>query len=102
MFPTKGAAIALSLSLIATGTHADSDELVHGGVVPLYAIPSGQWLEKVVGDMDKPGQTFAIRIHHDARYVVLPHTHPEDKNITVLTGSGALGRRRTWPKTPSS
>ena len=32
-----------------------------------------------------------IRIHHDAGYVVLPHTHPEDENITVLTGSWALG-----------
>ena len=26
-----------------------------------------------------------------AIYVVLPHTHPEDENITVLTGGWALG-----------
>lgn len=32
-----------------------------------------------------------IRIHHDAGYVVLPHAHPEDENITVLTGNWALG-----------
>jgi hypothetical protein len=48
-------------------------------------------LEKLVGDMDRPGQPFVIRIHHDAGYVVLPHTHPEDENITVLTGNWALG-----------
>ena len=65
--------------------------LTHGGVAPLTRIPSEQWIEKVVGDMDKPGQPFVIRIHHDAGYVVLPHTHPEDENITVLTGSWALG-----------
>ena len=54
-------------------------------------IPSQQWIEKIVGDMDKPGLPFVIRIHHDAGYVLLPHTHPEDENITVLTGSWALG-----------
>jgi len=41
--------------------------------------------------MDKPGQPFVIRIHHDAGYLVLPHTHPQDEYITVLTGSWALG-----------
>jgi hypothetical protein len=50
-----------------------------------------QWIEKLVGDMDRPGQPFVIRIHHDAGHVVLPHTHPEDENITVLTGNWALG-----------
>ncbi|MEO5902707.1 MAG: cupin domain-containing protein, partial [Gemmatimonadaceae bacterium] len=54
-------------------------------------IPSEQWIEKVSGDMNMPGLPFVIRIHHDAGYVVLPHTHPEDENITVLTGSWALG-----------
>jgi hypothetical protein len=42
----------------------------------------------VFGRADQP---VTIRIHHDAGYVVLPHTHPEDENITVLTGSWALG-----------
>ena len=42
----------------------------------------------------KPGLPFVIRIHHDAGYVVLPHTHPEDENITVLKGSWALGMGR--------
>ena len=91
MFSSKNIAFALCLSLSLLGGNANSLELVHGGVVPLHKIPSEQWIEKVVGDMDKPGQPFVIRIHHDAGYVVLPHTHPEDENITVLTGSWALG-----------
>jgi hypothetical protein len=81
----------LCLTLLVAGTDAQSQVLTHGGVAPLTKIPSEQWIEKVVGDMDKPGQPFVIRIHHDAGYVVLPHTHPEDENITVLTGSWALG-----------
>ena len=81
----------LCLTLLVAGTAAQSKVLTHGGVAPLTKIPSEQWIEKVVGDMDKPGEPFVIRIHHDAGYVVLPHTHPEDENITVLTGSWALG-----------
>lgn len=81
----------LCVTLLVGATDARSQVLTHGGVAPLTKIPSEQWIEKVVGDMDKPGQPFVIRIHHDAGYVVLPHTHPEDENITVLTGSWALG-----------
>ncbi len=79
------------LSLLGTGADAYAQVLSHGGVAPMIKIPSEQWIEKIVGDMDKPGQPFVIRIHHDAGYVVLPHTHPQDENITVLTGSWALG-----------
>jgi hypothetical protein len=91
MFSCKAIYIASSLALFFAVAPADSDEPIHGGVVPLHVIPSTQWIEKVVGDMDNSGQPFVIRIHHDAGYVVLPHTHPEDENITVLTGSWALG-----------
>jgi hypothetical protein len=81
----------LCLTLLVAGTDVQSQVLTDGGVAPLTKIASEQWIEKVVGDMDKAGQPFVIRIHHDAGYVVLPHTHPEDEYITVLTGSWALG-----------
>jgi len=81
----------LCVTLLVGASDGRSQVLTHGGVARLTKIPSEQWIEKVVGDMDKPGQPFVIRIHHDAGYVVLPHTHPEDENITVLTGSWALG-----------
>jgi hypothetical protein len=38
----------------------------HGGVAPMTKILSEQRIEKIVGDMDKAGQPFVIRIHHDA------------------------------------
>jgi len=91
MFTSKRFFFALLLALFLVGNNANSEDLGHGGVVPLNKIPSDQWIEKVSGDMDKPGLPFVIRIHHDAGYVVLPHTHPEDENITVLKGSWALG-----------
>ena len=91
MNPSKALFSSLCLSLLVAGADAYSQVLTHGGVAPMTTIPSEQWIEKIVGDMDKPGQPFVIRIHHDAGYVVLPHTHPEDENITVLTGTWALG-----------
>jgi hypothetical protein len=86
----KAIVIALSIGLFVPLSDAQS-QADRGGVTPLHKIPPGQWIEKVVGDMDKPGQPFVIRIHHDAGYIVMPHTHPENEYITVLTGSWALG-----------
>lgn len=87
---SKAAFFALALTFVVSSTAASS-QLIGGGVVPLHKFQHGQWIEKVVGDMDAPGQPFVIRIHHDAGYIVLPHKHPEDENITVISGSWALG-----------
>lgn len=83
--------VAFFLTLLATATGAEQLDPVQGGVSPLGEIPSEQWIEKVVGDPSKPGEPFVFRIHHDAGYVVIPHTHPIDEYITVLKGSWALG-----------
>ena len=91
MLSFKALAHVPCLVLYVTPGDAQSQVLTHGGVAPMYKIASERWIEKVVVDMDKPGQPFVIRIHRDAGYVVLPHTHPEDENITVLTRSWALG-----------
>jgi hypothetical protein len=91
VYSSRTLTLAFGLALCATGTVATPQELAHGGVIPLHKIPSAQWTEKVVGDMSAPGQPFVIRVHHDAGYIVLPHTHPEDENITVLKGTWALG-----------
>ncbi|MEX2111172.1 MAG: cupin domain-containing protein [Gemmatimonadaceae bacterium] len=34
---------------------------------------------------------YVIRIHNDAGYVVLPHTHAEDENVVVVRGNWYLG-----------
>ena len=60
-------------------------------VVSLHSFAPGQWVEKVSGDPGKAGEPFVIRIHNDAGYIVLPHTHLIDENITVVQGSWAVG-----------
>ena len=47
--------------------------------------------ETVSGDPTKAGMPFVIRIHAEAGYIIMPHTHPEDENIVVVKGSWALG-----------
>jgi len=59
--------------------------------VPLNNFAQGRWVEKVWGDSSKPGEPFVIRIHNDAGYIVLPHVHAIDENITVVKGRWSLG-----------
>ena len=91
MFSLKKMIGALCIILSSTAANAQSILQADGGVFPIHAIAEGVWIEKLVGDMAVPGQEFVIRIHHDPGYVVLPHTHPRDENITVLSGAWALG-----------
>jgi hypothetical protein len=75
------------LGLSVTGgqaqSHADHEYPV---VVPLHKLTAGQWVERVWGDPEKPGEIFAIRIHNDAGYIVVPHVHPMDEHIVVVQG----------------
>jgi hypothetical protein len=54
-------------------------------------VPSEQWIDVVSGDPSKSGSAFVLRIHNDAGYVCLPHTHPTDENIVVVQGSWSVG-----------
>src|SRR5258708_8785628 len=62
-----------------------------GHVVPLKTFPPGQRFETVWGERAKAGALYVIRIHAEAGYIIMPHTHPEDENIVVVKGSWALG-----------
>lgn len=53
-------------------------------VVPLHNMKTGQWVERVWGDPEKPGEVFAIRIHNDAGYIAMPHVHPMDEHVVVV------------------
>src|SRR5580704_11576443 len=56
----------LCVTLLVAASDAQSQLPPDGGVAPLTKIPSEQWIQKVVGDMDRPHEPFVIRIHHDA------------------------------------
>jgi hypothetical protein len=95
MFPRITFALALA-TLFVAGSYAqsksDHDLPV---VVPLQKMRAGQWVENVWGDPEKPGEVFAIRIHNDAGYLVMPHVHPMDEHIVVVQGTWwfAMGSR---------
>lgn len=87
---TRRSVILVIVTVIAASAVRSQNDLRHG-VVPLDSSRFGHGVEAVRGDHTKPGVSYVIRIHNDAGYVVLPHTHPEDENIVVLRGSWSLG-----------
>ena len=78
------------LSLVLLVSNAPAEDPTTHTVVPLHKLLQGQAIEKVRGDPDIPGAPFVIRIHADAGYIVLPHTHVVDENIVVVQGVWAL------------
>jgi hypothetical protein len=81
---------------LAWNNAKSQDRAADHHVYPLNKFRPGQWVEKVSGDFTKPGETFVFRIHQDAGYITLPHTHPIDENITVVKGTWALGMGRRY------
>jgi hypothetical protein len=67
---------------------------VESHVVPLKTfskLATDKRVETVSGDPAKAGAPFVIRIHAEAGYIIMPHTHPVDENIVVVKGSWAVG-----------
>ena len=67
---------------------------VESHVVPLKKfsiVATDQRWEMVSGDPAKAGEPFVMRIHAEAGYIIMPHTHTTDENIVVVKGSWALG-----------
>jgi hypothetical protein len=90
--------LAPLLALFLVESQTESQEPARHSVVPLHKIPSEKWVERVWGDPSRPGEPFVIRIHNDAGYVVLPHTHPIDEHIVVVQGSWSLGMGRRFDR----
>jgi hypothetical protein len=59
-------------------------------VVPLKKFSPIHRFETLSGDPAKAALC-VIRIHAEAGYIIMPHTHPEDENIVVVKGSWAAG-----------
>ena len=74
-------------------------------VVPLKSysrLPTDKRFETVSGDPAKAGEPFVGRIHAEAGYVVIPHTHQVDGDIVVVKGSWALTDARFDPRRDSA
>ena len=95
----KATSVLLILS-VATATSVSSQQPglarqhVESHVVPLKKpskLEMDKRFETVSGDPAKEGAPFVIRIHAEAGYIIMPHTHSVDENIVVVKGSWALG-----------
>ena len=49
----------------------------------------------VSGDPSKPG-LYVVRLQMPAGYKIMPHWHPTDEHVTVLSGTFAIGMGEKW------
>lgn len=59
------------------------------------AFPKGAQVAVLSGDPSKEG-LYVIRVKVPAGYKVPPHTHPNDENITVISGTFNIGMGGTF------
>jgi anti-sigma factor ChrR (cupin superfamily) len=84
-----------AVSAIAADDHitVSADQLEWGPAPP--AFPKGAQISVLSGDPTKEG-LYVIRLKVPAGYKVPPHTHPNDENITVISGTFNIGMGGTF------
>ncbi|HXM39289.1 MAG TPA: cupin domain-containing protein [Gemmatimonadales bacterium] len=85
------AAVALLCSVAAVPAVAQvrSAAAVKWGPGPAF-LPAGARFAVLQGDPGNSG-VYTIRLRLPARYVVKPHSHPTDEDVTVLSGTLLVG-----------
>jgi hypothetical protein len=86
---------ALSFAVVSA---ADHDEKGHTVVTPDHikwvdappSLPSGAKIAMLEGDPSKEGP-FVMRAKMPDGYRIMPHTHPKDERVTVLSGTLYMG-----------
>ena len=83
--------VVLAAASVRSQQAGPAQQPAQSHVVPLNKFPRDLRFETVSGDPAKSGAPFVIRIHAEAGYIIMPHTHPVDENIVVVKGSWAVG-----------
>jgi len=65
------------------------NDLQWGEAPPVFK--KGAKMAVLYGDPSKPGELFIVRLKMPAGYRIMPHWHPTDENITVISGSFSVG-----------
>lgn len=89
---TVGGALLGSVAVAQTpapGVMALTPSEMKWGAQGGLALPGMEQL-KLVGDPAKPGP-YTIRLKFPAGYKVAPHTHPDSREVTVLSGTWYTG-----------
>jgi len=74
-------------------TAVSADQLKWGPAPP--AFPKGAQFSVVAGDPTKEG-LYVFRLKVPASYKVPPHFHPNDENVTVISGTFNIGTGSTF------
>ena len=71
----------------------NASDLKWGAAPP--AFNAGAQMAVIDGDPTKPGP-FVIRAKFPAGFKVMPHWHPTDENVTVISGTLVAGMGQKW------
>ncbi len=94
--PTRTSAVLAALALLALSSAArpDDGEIVTPADMKWRdgpaSLPAGPKMVVLEGDPSKEGP-FVLRIKLPDGFRVMPHTHPKDERVTVISGTLYLG-----------
>jgi quercetin dioxygenase-like cupin family protein len=91
-FPLAAVLLA-GLALSAQGQATASANLKWGPAPP--AFPAGAQMAVVSGDPGKAAP-FVVELSMPDGYMIKPHTHPTQENVTVVSGTFLVGMGGTW------
>jgi quercetin dioxygenase-like cupin family protein len=88
-------AAATIVGLLPLAAHAQAGTIVTSPAAVQWkqgppALPKGTQVAVLFGDPTKPGP-FGTRTKFPAGTKIMPHTHPVDENVTVISGSVHIG-----------
>jgi quercetin dioxygenase-like cupin family protein len=89
-----GVGVARSQAPAATEPSTEHKAMAPGDIQWGEAPPvfkKGAKMAVLYGDPSKAGQLFIVRLKMPSGYKIMPHWHPTDENITVVSGSFAAG-----------
>jgi hypothetical protein len=72
------------------------DGIVFGPAPPVF--PAGAEMAVLQGDPSVAGAIFTVRLRLPGGYVIPPHWHPTDENVTVISGRFLVGLGDTFDK----
>lgn len=87
---SKITAQAPALTAERTQEGMDHNTQINWGPAP-PVFPPGAQFAVIQGDPSVPGALFTVRLRFPNGYILPPHRHPTDENVTVLKGTFMVG-----------
>jgi quercetin dioxygenase-like cupin family protein len=77
--------------------HEQNEDGIVFGPAP-DAFPAGAEMAVLQGDPSVAGAIFTVRLRLPNGYILPPHTHPTDENVTVISGKFLVGLGDTFDR----